>query len=96
MRDRYLHRHADLVLPVYARAPGRCLRTVREGGQAGINRLKRNRRVAVTAGGVGLACPAGRDTTRNEHEATTSTSINDIARGLTIWMAIRGISARQA
>ncbi|MET7874063.1 hypothetical protein [Streptomyces cyaneofuscatus] len=37
-----------------------------------------------------------RDTTRNEHEVTTSTSINDIARDLTIWMATRRISARQA
>jgi hypothetical protein len=35
-----------------------------------------------------------RDTTRNEHEVTTSTSINDIARDLTIWMAARSISAR--
>ncbi|MFF7048157.1 hypothetical protein ACFY94_07275 [Streptomyces griseorubiginosus] len=30
-----------------------------------------------------------RDTTRNEHEVTTSTSINDIAHDLTIWMAAR-------
>jgi hypothetical protein len=35
-----------------------------------------------------------RDTTRNEHEVTTSTSINDITRDLTIWMAARSISAR--
>ncbi|MGW0815857.1 hypothetical protein ACWD00_21765 [Streptomyces viridiviolaceus] len=28
-----------------------------------------------------------RDTTRNEHDVTTATSINDIARDLTIWMA---------
>ncbi|OKJ18837.1 hypothetical protein AMK23_35030 [Streptomyces sp. CB02130] len=35
-----------------------------------------------------------RDTARNEHEVTTSTSINDIARDLTIWMATRRISAR--
>ncbi|MFJ8692492.1 hypothetical protein [Streptomyces roseolilacinus] len=35
-----------------------------------------------------------RDTTRNEHEVTTLTSIHDIARGLTIWMAARRISAR--
>ncbi|MFD3762133.1 hypothetical protein [Streptomyces sp. NPDC058622] len=35
-----------------------------------------------------------RDTTRNEHEVPTSTSINDIARDLTIWMAARSISAR--
>ncbi|WP_394297857.1 hypothetical protein [Streptomyces globisporus] len=34
------------------------------------------------------------DTTRNEHEATTSTSINDIAHDLTVWMAARSISAR--
>ncbi|MFH8373618.1 hypothetical protein [Streptomyces cyaneofuscatus] len=37
-----------------------------------------------------------RDTTRNEHEVTTSTSINDIARDLTTWMATRRISALQA
>ncbi|MER6257949.1 hypothetical protein ABT224_42195 [Streptomyces sp. NPDC001584] len=36
-----------------------------------------------------------RDTTRNEHEITTSTSINDIARDLTVWMATRNISARR-
>ncbi|MEU8874072.1 hypothetical protein AB0D24_23530 [Streptomyces javensis] len=30
-----------------------------------------------------------RDATRNEHEVTTSTSINDIARDLTVWMAAR-------
>ncbi|MFJ9603361.1 hypothetical protein [Streptomyces althioticus] len=30
-----------------------------------------------------------RDTTRNEHEVTVSTSINDIAQDLTIWMAAR-------
>ncbi|CAL9365760.1 hypothetical protein SUDANB6_00757 [Streptomyces sp. enrichment culture] len=35
-----------------------------------------------------------RDTTRNEHEVTTLTSTNDIARGLTIWMAARSISYR--
>ncbi|AGK76784.1 hypothetical protein AB0407_12550 [Streptomyces microflavus] len=35
-----------------------------------------------------------RDTTRNEREVTTSTSINDIARDLTIWMAARSISSR--
>ncbi|MFH8576774.1 hypothetical protein [Streptomyces zaomyceticus] len=35
------------------------------------------------------------DTTRNEHEVTTSTSINDLARDLTIWMAARSISSRQ-
>ncbi|MGA5055808.1 hypothetical protein ACPCAK_33085 [Streptomyces cellulosae] len=40
-----------------------------------------------------------RDTTRDEHEVTTATSINDIARDLTIWMAARdfpGQPARQA
>ncbi|MFJ7955810.1 hypothetical protein ACIQ62_05895 [Streptomyces sp. NPDC096319] len=36
-----------------------------------------------------------RDTTRNEHEVTTSTSIDDIARDLTVWMAARSISSRQ-
>jgi hypothetical protein len=39
-----------------------------------------------------------RDTTRNEHEVITSTSISDIARDLTIWMAARhfpGQSTRQ-
>lgn len=30
-----------------------------------------------------------RDTTYNEHEVTSSTSSNDIARDLTIWMAAR-------
>ncbi|WSL41222.1 hypothetical protein OG309_21490 [Streptomyces sp. NBC_01268] len=35
-----------------------------------------------------------RDTTRNEHEITTATSINDIARDLTIWMAARDFSGR--
>ncbi|MFJ8556238.1 hypothetical protein ACIRD0_02315 [Streptomyces microflavus] len=35
-----------------------------------------------------------RDTTCNEREVTTSTSINDIARDLTIWMAARSISSR--
>ncbi|MFB6527229.1 hypothetical protein [Streptomyces sp. NPDC056399] len=34
-----------------------------------------------------------RDTTRNEHEVTTLTSIDDIARDLTSWMAARRISA---
>ncbi|MFE9636590.1 hypothetical protein [Streptomyces sp. NPDC006463] len=34
------------------------------------------------------------DTTRNEHEVTTSTSINGIARDLTIWMAARSIRSR--
>uniref|UniRef100_A0AAU2JLE8 Uncharacterized protein n=1 Tax=Streptomyces sp. NBC_00049 TaxID=2903617 RepID=A0AAU2JLE8_9ACTN len=37
-----------------------------------------------------------RDTIRNEHEITTSTSINDIARDLTVWMTARNISARQS
>lgn len=35
-----------------------------------------------------------RDTTRNEHEVTTSTSINDIAHDLTIWMAARNYPER--
>ncbi|MFD4874372.1 hypothetical protein ACFWOB_13475 [Streptomyces sp. NPDC058420] len=35
-----------------------------------------------------------RDTSRNEHEVTTSTSINDIARDLTIWMAARNFPGR--
>ncbi|MGW5973876.1 hypothetical protein [Streptomyces sp. NPDC055186] len=35
-----------------------------------------------------------RDTTRNEPEVTTSTSINDIAHDLTLWMAARSINAR--
>ncbi|MET8829060.1 hypothetical protein ABZX40_16310 [Streptomyces sp. NPDC004610] len=30
-----------------------------------------------------------RDTTRDEHEVTTATGIDDIARDLTIWMAAR-------
>jgi len=35
-----------------------------------------------------------RDTTRNEHNVTTSTSINGIARDLTIWMAARNFPGR--
>ncbi|MER5550037.1 hypothetical protein ABT072_48545 [Streptomyces sp. NPDC002589] len=35
-----------------------------------------------------------RDTSRNEHEVTTTTSINDIARDLTIWMAARDFPER--
>ncbi|MFJ2061196.1 hypothetical protein ACIOMM_35500 [Streptomyces sp. NPDC087908] len=35
-----------------------------------------------------------RDTTRNEHEVTTATSINDIARDLSIWMAARDFPRR--
>ncbi|GHF11686.1 hypothetical protein GCM10014715_79230 [Streptomyces spiralis] len=35
-----------------------------------------------------------RDTSRNEHEVTTATSINDIARDLTIWMAARDFPGR--
>jgi hypothetical protein len=35
-----------------------------------------------------------RDTTRNEHEVTTATSINDIARDLTTWMAARDSPGR--
>ncbi|MFG3490041.1 hypothetical protein ACIQ9R_38265 [Streptomyces sp. NPDC094447] len=35
-----------------------------------------------------------RDTTRNEHEVTTATGINDLARDLTIWMAARDFPGR--
>ncbi|MEW2290661.1 hypothetical protein [Streptomyces sp. NPDC047841] len=35
-----------------------------------------------------------RDATRNEHEVITSTSISDIARDLTIWMAARHFPGR--
>lgn len=35
-----------------------------------------------------------RDTTRNEHEVTTATSVNHIARDLTIWMAARDFPGR--
>ncbi|MEU4408646.1 hypothetical protein AB0F88_29350 [Streptosporangium sp. NPDC023963] len=35
-----------------------------------------------------------RDSTRNEHEVTTSTSINDIAHDLTVWMAARHFPGR--
>ncbi len=35
-----------------------------------------------------------RDTTRNEHEVTTSISIHDIARDLTVWMAARDFPGR--
>ncbi|MFF7194544.1 hypothetical protein ACFZAM_12620 [Streptomyces sp. NPDC008079] len=35
-----------------------------------------------------------RHTTRNEHEVTTANSINDIARDLTIWMAVRDFPGR--
>ncbi|MFF8732890.1 hypothetical protein ACF073_41490 [Streptomyces sp. NPDC015171] len=35
-----------------------------------------------------------RDTVRNEHEVTTATSINDIARDLTIWLAARDFPRR--
>ncbi|MFJ6722677.1 hypothetical protein [Streptomyces sp. NPDC091259] len=37
---------------------------------------------------------ARRDTTRNEHKVTTATSINDIARDLTIWLAARDFPGR--
>jgi hypothetical protein len=37
-----------------------------------------------------------RDATRDEHEVTTDTSINRIARGLTIWMARSSRSGRSA
>ncbi|MEV7394441.1 hypothetical protein [Streptomyces sp. NPDC091215] len=35
-----------------------------------------------------------RDTSRNEHEVTPATSINDLARDLTIWMAARDFPER--
>ncbi|MFI9780427.1 hypothetical protein ACIHCV_38080 [Streptomyces sp. NPDC051956] len=35
-----------------------------------------------------------RDTTRNEHEVTTATRINDIARDLAIWIAARDFPGR--
>ena len=35
-----------------------------------------------------------RDTSRNEQQVTTTTSINDIARDLTIWMAARDFPGR--
>ncbi|MFF5284465.1 hypothetical protein [Streptomyces sp. 62] len=35
-----------------------------------------------------------RDTVRSEHEVNTATSINDIARDLTIWMAARDFPGR--
>ncbi|MFJ4806999.1 hypothetical protein [Streptomyces murinus] len=35
-----------------------------------------------------------RDTSRNEHKVITETSINDIARDLTIWMAARDFPGR--
>jgi hypothetical protein len=35
-----------------------------------------------------------RDSTRNEHEFTKATGINDIAHDLTIWMAARSFSTR--
>ncbi|MFJ9530514.1 hypothetical protein [Streptomyces cyaneofuscatus] len=35
-----------------------------------------------------------RDTVRGEHDATTETSVNDIARDLTIWMACRDFPGR--
>ncbi|MFH8624058.1 hypothetical protein ACH4A8_19490 [Streptomyces vietnamensis] len=35
-----------------------------------------------------------RDTAHNGHEVTTATSINDIARDLTIWMAARDFPGR--
>ncbi|MFI1377681.1 hypothetical protein ACH4UY_37585 [Streptomyces longwoodensis] len=37
-----------------------------------------------------------RDASRNEHEVTTATSPNDIARDLTIWMAARDFPGRSA
>ncbi|ALO99098.1 hypothetical protein SHL15_8131 [Streptomyces hygroscopicus subsp. limoneus] len=35
-----------------------------------------------------------RDTARNEHEVTMATSIDDIARDLTRWLAVRDFSGR--
>ncbi|MFI2765541.1 hypothetical protein ACH5A3_43200 [Streptomyces echinatus] len=35
-----------------------------------------------------------RDASRKEHEVTTATSINDIARDLTMWMAARDFPGR--
>ncbi|MDH6188243.1 hypothetical protein M2168_001275 [Streptomyces sp. CZ24] len=35
-----------------------------------------------------------RDTTHNEHEVTTATNINDIARDLTVWLAARDFPGR--
>ncbi|MCX2185039.1 hypothetical protein KV205_31685 [Streptomyces sp. SKN60] len=35
-----------------------------------------------------------RDNARKEHEVTTATSINDIARDLTIWLAARDFPGR--
>ncbi|MGP3638730.1 hypothetical protein ACTU45_36575 [Streptomyces sp. 24-1644] len=35
-----------------------------------------------------------RDSVRSEHEVTTATGINDIARDLTIWMAARDFPRR--
>ncbi|MEU8042510.1 hypothetical protein [Streptosporangium sp. NPDC049046] len=35
-----------------------------------------------------------RDSTRNEHQVTTSSSINDIARDLTVWLAARHFPGR--
>ncbi|MFJ4483546.1 hypothetical protein ACIP3D_14455 [Streptomyces longwoodensis] len=37
-----------------------------------------------------------RDVSRNEHGVTATTSINDIARDLTIWMAARDFPGRSA
>lgn len=48
---------------------------------------------SVTVPGEGGYEVVRRDTTRDEHEVTTSTSINDIAHDLTVWMAARGFSA---
>ncbi|WP_432168242.1 hypothetical protein [Streptomyces sp. bgisy031] len=35
-----------------------------------------------------------RDTTRREHDVTTTTNIDQIARDLTIWMAVRDFTER--
>jgi hypothetical protein len=45
----------------------------------------------VDEGGYEVVC---RDAGRREHEVTTSASINDIARDLTIWLAARHFPER--
>ncbi|MFH7600428.1 hypothetical protein WDV06_35810 [Streptomyces racemochromogenes] len=47
----------------------------------------------LVEGGYGVV---RRDTSRNEHTVTMATISNDIARGLTIWMAARDCSGRPA
>ncbi|MFH9473861.1 hypothetical protein ACH4L7_08415 [Streptomyces anulatus] len=51
---------------------------------------------SVTFLGKGRYEVVRRDTTRNEHEAVTETSIGRIALDLTIWMAARGLPERAA